>query len=110
MAAPANRWCRFQSAFEALAEIDGASVVCPTWLPRGLRARALTLGNSGQVTSDQISLSGPHWLVAVGAAPSPSPPGTLIERETLSDGPHILLRSIGRRFVIAAHIPEGAGQ
>ena len=110
VAAPAKLGCRFKSVFEALAETNGATVVCPTWLPHGLRARALTLGNSGQVSSGQISLSGPHWLVMAGAAPSPSPPGTLIEHATLSGGPRILLHATGRRFVIDAHIPQGAGQ
>jgi hypothetical protein len=107
---PARRRCRFASAFEALAEIDGASVVCPTWLPYGLRATALTIGSSPQVSSDQISLSGGHWIVTVGPAPGPSPPGTLIERARLSVGSQIRLRTAGRRFVVAAEIHEDGGQ
>ncbi len=86
------------------------SVVCPTWLPYGLRASALTIGSSPQVSSDQISLSGGHWIVNVGPAPGPSPPGTLIERARLSDGSQIRLRTAGGRFVVAAEMHEDGGQ
>lgn len=107
--APAER-CRFESVFEALAEINGGSVVCPTWLPHGLRARALTVGNSEQVSSDQMSLSGRHWSVTVGAPPNLSSPGRLIERARLGDGTEIVVRTAGHRFVVVAHIPDAGGQ
>jgi hypothetical protein len=105
-----KRGCRFDSAFEALAEIDGASVVCPAWLPNGLRASAVTVGSSTQVSSDQISLSGGHWIVTAVATPGPSSPGTLIESARLSDGTQIRLRTAGRRFVIVSKIHEYGGE
>jgi hypothetical protein len=108
--APAKRPCRFQSAFEALAEIDGGSVVCPTWLPDGLRASALTIGSSAQVSSDQISLSGGHWIITVGPAPSASRPGTVIERARLTDGTQIRLRTARRRFVVVSLVHADGGQ
>ncbi len=103
--------CQLGSVFEALAELAGGSVVCPTWLPSGLRASALTVGSGGDPGSYLVTLTSRRRRVTVQPGSAASPPGAVVERVVLSDGPRVVVAAAGRGLVlIVSHIPGAVGQ